>query len=259
MRTYYSFDVLQKNMNENPFAKGYITGVMVGDGYFWTKNHQYRFSLEAKDKDFVDCFSENCVRIGLHVGRFERTRLHHIKYCGREYSYQQHYYIATVSSKIAFTIFQQICSDYSQLLQHDFDTIRGFLRGVFDSEGSVTKGYNQHRLGQISLKNYDKTLLMMTCEALRKFGIKSSVYQDCLRIFSYKDLVSFKTQIGFSIQRKQNKLLLFPNESIRTPILQQLSQYKLLKNQGLPFKEIANRLNMNVKTLHTYRWRYGWD
>jgi intein-encoded DNA endonuclease-like protein len=99
-----------------------------------------------------------------------------------------------------------------------------FLRGFADAEGSVDKN------GRISIYNTDLLLLTYVQELLRRFGIETTgprihtrrgtlikidpitgkIYTTkkdcyCIRIRSYCN-VDFYYRIGFTIQRKQERL-----------------------------------------------------
>jgi len=205
------------------FSLGYVIGVLKGDGslhrsidyhYFDHKSRQVpkaksvrrvarfrcTFALDVKDKDFADAFAGHLEKVtGKRVCRWMTKR--------GEFK-------AILVNKEWYERILPLKSDLEWLKTADLEVKRGFLRGMFDSEGSVSiRDYGV----RIILYNKDKQLLIFCQKLLLEFGIESH-FQDeenikgarCSRItFGHKKtMAKFCQEIGFSIKRKKGKLVI---------------------------------------------------
>jgi transcriptional regulator with XRE-family HTH domain len=174
--------------------KAYILGVLCGDGYI--DNKSIRLEIR-KDEEFIKLFTK-CL---------ERT--YGIKY---KYAYKKkrNTFLFSISAKI-------LCKDLLKygscrteswkvpkeiLNSKNKNIIIGFLRGIYDSEGSI--GKYTINLTSVSTEGLADLLIM-----LRKVGIESKIrkYQyPIIYISQKKNLRLFKDLIGFTIKRKMTKL-----------------------------------------------------
>lgn len=102
---------------------------------------------------------------------------------------------------------------------------REFLRGFFDSEGSAIVSKNRAR---IEASNYDLEVLKLCRELLKELDIHSKIYKTkrkgqtavirgetyqyssdlfTLMIYRKDSVYKYTADVGFSIKRKQDKLL----------------------------------------------------
>jgi intein-encoded DNA endonuclease-like protein len=104
---------------------------------------------------------------------------------------------------------------------------REFLRGFFDSEGSVISTGNRIR---VEACNYDREVLEFCRELLNGLGIHSKIYKTkskgqpvvirgkqyhytadlfTLKIYRIESVYRYMREVGFTISRKQNRLINF--------------------------------------------------
>lgn len=220
------------------YSWGYVFGVLVGDGYLTaSKDYHYfdlcgrqvrkaqsirkvpriRFmiGLVCKDREFAEKFAEHMAVI---TGKpmtwtFLRRTFKQINGTILETPYTLDYYRVTTISKHYYPQFYRIKKDiltFSMGLAWDSqDVTRGFLRGVYDSEGSI----EQRKYGKrVWLYNKNVQLLKL-CQnlLLSHYGIKSSfrVKKNGMAhiVFGSKGAVErFRKEINFTIKRKREIL-----------------------------------------------------
>ena len=175
--------------------KAYILGVLCGDGYI-DKNFA---KLEIRrDKEFIEefvrCFKE-VYGVDYHYYYYENRNT----------------YISNITSRI-------ICKDLldygnfetknwevpkSILNSDDFLIKSSFLRGVYDSEGSVGEYVT-------TLMSSSKRAIETICELLDQLNIRYTIYKHSkypvIGIKKKENLRLFKELIGFTIKRKMEKL-----------------------------------------------------
>ena len=197
----------------------YVIGVLCGDGSAWEKSRMHKgyrrvvIYLEAKDKEFVEEFA---IRIGRVLNRPPpRVR---VKSTG--------YYYVEVESRTLYELMKRPIDieKIRRFVEHCERCMAMFLRGFFDSEGSV----NKH--GYILAYNSNYELLLYVQELLlKRFGIETSwprpttkqgttfynpqrgkVYEhkkDVYVLYVSKQCnVRFYYYVGFTILRKRARL-----------------------------------------------------
>jgi intein-encoded DNA endonuclease-like protein len=188
---------------------GYVIGVRLGDGYTYEKSRSYVIGLKAKDKEFVEEFGR---RLGNILGRrpirpWKDTKTYTVK----------------AASKTLYELLRKPVDlkRIRKYVEHCKKCTAAFLRGLFDSEGCVSKN------GYIYLHNTNYELLVYAQRLLRRFGIESTgpwpstkkgttkyirgkrykTNEDCYYIYiRAESLPKFYRFIGFTIRRKQKRL-----------------------------------------------------
>ena len=184
----------------------YILGVMYGDGHFGVG----QIRLGTKDKDFINHFMDVLER-----------------WCNKQPSqrkfmkYNKPYYECYLSFKDATTFIKKVIGDRTvipTIIQNSNDPIimTVFIKGFSDSEGTIVtqknganflKIYNQkklvlHQIKDMFLKlGFDENKVYIAFNNKAKNGDVYAIrmcYKDQLKLFYEK--------IGFTIQRKQQKL-----------------------------------------------------
>jgi intein-encoded DNA endonuclease-like protein len=192
---------------------GYVIGVVLGDGYTSEKSHGHVIGLGAKDKEFVKDFGR---RLGNVLGR-EPIRPKFKEVVGK-------YYVEAVSRTLYELLRKPVgLKRIKKYVEHCKKCAAAFLRGLFDSEGHVSKR------GCIILYNTNYEVLVYAQRLLRKFGIESTgpwphkrkgttmhdprtgkqykANKDCYYIYILaKSLPKFYRHIGFTVRRKQRRL-----------------------------------------------------
>jgi len=177
----------------------YILGVMFGDGYC---SGVCQIKLGVIDKDFRDYFSQVINRwLGI------APKLHEYRRRGRLY-YEAHFNSIDVRDFIYEFLRKEKIPE--EIIQSKNEMIKCmFIRGFFDSEGSVIM--NKLRTVKAANKNLD--VLKSIKEMLIRIGFNperivgyrnpNGVHAICL----YGDNIKlFKEKIGFSIKRKMERL-----------------------------------------------------
>ncbi|WP_231855826.1 LAGLIDADG family homing endonuclease [Thermococcus peptonophilus] len=202
------------NLNSSP-ALAYIVGVYFGDAPLLQKsNHRYGIRLKVIDKDFAEAFAKALGEIGLNpsVG-FEREKTRSNRWYVEAYG------------KGLFTFLK---GPKERLFDVARAYPREFLRGFFDSEGTVGYSSNSAKSNLfVSAANYDLDVLELCSELLDELDIHSKIYlrspkgtpvkirgkwyeykQDLyeIRVYRRKSVLNYYLQVGFTIQRRQQKL-----------------------------------------------------
>jgi intein-encoded DNA endonuclease-like protein len=193
---------------------GYVIGVRLGDGYAREEGYDCIIGLQAKDKEFVEEFGR---RLGNVLGR-EPIRPKFREGVGK--------YVAEADSKTLYELLKKPVDlkRIRKYIEHCPKCAAAFLRGLFDSEGSIGKN------GYIRLYNTNYEVLVYVQRLLWKyFGIEATgpwphkqkgtpmhdprtgkqykTKKDCYYIYILADsLLNFYLYIGFTIPRKQKRL-----------------------------------------------------
>lgn len=195
------------------YELGYFLGAIKGDGHVrYDENKSlYQVNIGVKDKDFIEFLKKQTQEIyPYHIRIWEREDSHSKK--------NGVFYGLTIHSKD----FCKLIKDYNLEEMKDEEIIKGFLRGFFDAEGSmVIYSLNIPRLAvrHITLTHKDYSLILLIIGFLNRFNIKSGkisvkkgsgfnpkgIYY-VFKITGKENLINFKNNVGFSIQRKQKKL-----------------------------------------------------
>jgi intein-encoded DNA endonuclease-like protein len=190
----------------------YTIGVKTGDASLNVKarTYQYRIRLQAIDRDFVQAFNRAVAKVlGCAPHRLwkgDTAREIHVEFG----SYLLHKFL------------QRPLKDMAPFIEHDKRCVAAFIRGFFDSEGSVAVGGSvTASTSSLELLNYVRLLLS------KYFGIettgphlctrKGSIMTrrrksfrrrvDCFSIYvRRRSLERFYEDIGFTIERKSLRL-----------------------------------------------------
>lgn len=188
----------------------YVIGVKFGDGSINRKGYNRRIRLQSVDREFVEEF-DRCVSAILQSGRHalwsdsKRREIH-----------------VEASSVLLYNFLRQSFDDLRVWIEHCHHCVSAFLRGFFDSEGSVSQK------GALTVWNDDTSLLGYIKVLLRKqFGIETtgphlgkrrgsrierrgkSYFRNFDSHYIYvrsKSTEKFARYIGFKIERKQMRL-----------------------------------------------------
>ena len=200
----------------------YIIGVMLSDGYlyFYDKNNDYFLRLAVIDREFAEKFAECLTKV---LGRkrpykpsFDRKRKR---------------WVVMGCSVLLFRFLNRTLKELKTIIEYDEKCVSAFLQALFDGEGSIIiKIEGRRRKRQLYLYNTDKKLLVYIQYLLKRyFNIDSSgphlvrkkgnimhfpngrigktnkdVYYLYVRT---KSFLSFYRHVGFSIKRKQQRLI----------------------------------------------------
>jgi intein-encoded DNA endonuclease-like protein len=190
----------------------YVIGVETGDAFLNVKKktYQYRIRLRAVDKEFVEAFNQavskvlGCPPHKLWKGKHERE---------------------TLVEFGSYFLHKSLSQDFQELkpfVEFDKSCVAAFLRGFFDSEGSVS------REGYLTASNTDLDLLDFVQYLLGKyFGVQATGPHQgkrkgtiltrrgrsyvrnagCFSLYvRTANLMTFYREIGLTIERKKVRL-----------------------------------------------------
>jgi len=174
--------------------KAYILSVLSGDGYI----DKYGIKFEIRnDEEFIREFS-HCLE-----------KVYGLKY-NYKYKLKKNTFLLNVSSMmiskdlLRYGNFRTFSWNVPQeiLNSNDKKIVSSYLRGIYDSEGSVSKYY-------ISITSASYKGLVGISKLLRKLGIESRLKKSgysALYISRKRNFLLFKDLVGFTIKRKIQKL-----------------------------------------------------
>jgi intein-encoded DNA endonuclease-like protein len=207
--------------DENPSPElAYVIGVILSDGFKYFDNRNYRIGLIVKDKEYAEEFGKNLAKILGKKGLYEPFWSKDLKQ-----------WVIVGCSVQLFKFLNRPFEELKFYIEYSKETVASFLKALFDGDGSI---YVKVRRGErkriLWLYNADKQLLIYVQHLLKKFfnvdatgphletrkdSIKhfpnGKVYkttQNCYYIYiRAKSLLNFYKHIGFTIKRKQQRLI----------------------------------------------------
>jgi len=191
----------------------YIIGAVLGDGCVClSQKYHYLVALKVKDLEFAEEFARCIAKV---LGRNPPKPI----------PLKDGKFVVVVVSKTLYELLKKPINidRIRRYIEHCIDCICTFLRGFFDSEGSIDKD------GEIQVYNTDKSLLEYIKELLHRLGIKTTGPKRSTKAgtpiknpktgktyFARKDVyylyicaesrLRFYQLIGFTIKRKQQRL-----------------------------------------------------
>ncbi len=189
----------------------YILGVIYGDGHVSVR--QRRVILGATDEDFVLNFKAKIEKWSGFKARFFTRKQkddHYIK--GRKIQYIS--YIDSVEASKFLNKF-----DLNNVIKSNKIIKSSFIKGFFDSEGTVRRICNKSNKLGLGCFNTSYSLISFMKEILSSLSIESKIYKRkyrvlnkdlknyyALYIYKKESILKFYSSIGFSINRKQQRL-----------------------------------------------------
>ncbi len=187
----------------------YVIGVYLGDASTSNgRNHNHKIKLRVIDREFAQEFA-NC------LAKLLRRDPPRVKWHERTHSWH-----TELSSLLLQSFLRQELKELVPTISHCDECRAAFLRGFFDSEGSVFER-------TLTAANENLEVLRLVCELLQSLGIettgphlsakggrtvmiKGKFYRQNedlhhLRVRS-RSLETFQEKVGFSIVRKSNAL-----------------------------------------------------
>ncbi|WP_413398900.1 LAGLIDADG family homing endonuclease [Pyrococcus kukulkanii] len=147
---------------ESP-SLAYVVGVHLGDGSVSLDDrYRYRIRLKVVDREFAEAFAEALKDIGLRPSLYWENDSSRV---GR-------WVVEAVSKEL----YMFLSGPREKLFEVAGRWPVEFLRGFFDSEGSVYVDKRNPRIGRIAIGNSDLEVLELCKELLEKLGISSSIY-----------------------------------------------------------------------------------
>jgi len=188
---------------------GWWVGVIKGDGYL--DDIDYYVKLGVRDKEFRDRW----VEIGEKLFSTKARTNEKIRDNRPFYEGQFNSKLLIIYLKENFGKFGRYVWDIPGNIKNKPKIIFSFLKGLFDSEGSI-KFYPRKMGTVVSLVSVNKKSIFQIERILKKFGIncriklyrrkdrKNDYY--IIYIGGFYNISKFSKYINFSIKRKRNKL-----------------------------------------------------
>ena len=188
---------------------GYVLGVAYSDGHVNTI--QRKVILRVTDKDFALEFKKILERWSGFKAKFAtwvpKPKLHILS--------KKRIYLVYIDSKEASEFLRSF--DITILKRSKKDVKCTFLRGMFDSDGYAAKGINwlacfSIRYSLITLikdlltsLSIDSTLTVTKTKPIGPYGGGKPYYR--LNIYKMKSIINFYDLIGFTLLRRQQRLI----------------------------------------------------
>jgi len=176
--------------------RGFVFGAAEdGTVYFKKKKFEYILEIEQLDRRWL-LEVMKALQQGFHLKSSIRQRK------------SRKYYRLVVYSKDLYNELVEMRKDFDKVLSMPVSFQKGFVQGLFDAEGSVSKR-------RYSLRAYNKKheLLHVTKTVLERAGIKPfHLLQDkrgicVLHIYGIENMKKFRQKFGFHHPEKQILLL----------------------------------------------------
>lgn len=237
--------------------KAYILGVLCGDGYLKIDNVKniYLIGLDVCDEDFADNFKSRIKEVyGLNTSKLVRQRMetnysktpkpiYSTYICSKSLIHDLLTYSPSFKSKLWQVPIQ--------IINSNLNIKSSFLKGLFDSEGSIRlRNKGNAQLGICS--GNVNSLLVVNNLLKNDFCINMKVYirkdgMCILETWNYKDIKNFEEKIGFSIKRKNDTLISALNSYNRKGLRKYSREFKLnvlrLLDEGYSAYTIGKLLN----------------
>lgn len=192
---------------------GYLCGLIMGDGsiYFARKTRNYRIIFSSTKKEFIELASEAIRKIGLRTCSTESMRTR--RFPNGEVRTDKEYRVQA-NTKI---LYQALISykgnkNKSWGIPKFLSTregLVGFLKGIYDAEGSATTNIFRKQLW-ICITSKFKEGLLEVKEILHKMGIDATLVEgkNCCWLYTLrkKSQRRFAELVGFNLSWKKDKL-----------------------------------------------------
>lgn len=203
---------------EPTWKLGYFCGLLLGDGClcYDKTNRAHLISFETPVKEFAGIIFGTMHQVGLNPSLRERIRIRKLP---NDQVTDLHYEIKACS-KVLYETLQPYKKSNKPWFVPKFltsdESLKGFLRGIYDAEGSVSTYFrwksSQKESVYITLCSKFGEGLLEVASVLRRFGIeptpklnRSSTFH--LVIAKKASVQKFAEQIGFNLSWKKEKLL----------------------------------------------------
>jgi intein-encoded DNA endonuclease-like protein len=220
------------NGKHNPFGKvnkfdekpslklSYVVGVIFSDGYKYFDNIHHLIRLVVKDKEFAEEFGKCLAKI-----------------LGRKKPYKPFWdkdlklWTVIGCSIQLYKFLDKPLEELKTYIEYSKETVVSFLRALFDGDGSIYVRIRGGRKRILWLYNTNKEILIYVQYLLKKYfdidatgphlatrkgsiryfpnGITTKTTEDYYYIYiRANSLVNFYKYIGFTIKRKQQRLII---------------------------------------------------
>ncbi len=239
-------------LSQAPLSFGYASGVICGDGHICINYEvrKYQIILRVRSAEFAQAFAQHLRAIGLrpNIHYYARNNIYDVVACSKLYAY----------------LFKKIKKEkwYREYCRASRDYMIGFIRGFYDSEGSLIQQPYKGEF-RIEMSNNDKELLDDISLYLHQLGIPNQVRfakltsagnrNYVLGIHSYDMIRKFIEIIGSHIEEKRT-LVQYQPKKRRYSAFDYLRALEL-KRAGYSYTEISVLTGIPRETLRDWLQR----
>ena len=247
--------------------KSYILGVLCGDGYIRIhKSGHFLVGLDVTDEDFADEFRRCLAKV---YGLMPSKKLR-IAECTNFSKNPKPRYVINLTSKLVVLDLLKYSSSFKtkewqvpdEIFNSSISVKSAFLKGLFDSEGSVS--FRKPGGIYLSVSSGNEAPLLNIKRILKDdFDIDLSATRDRsvtkLKSAGYKNVKNFNDNINFTIKRKRDKL----KEGLSTYKRRGVRRYNLeFKKKALELLEKYKDVNfvsglLGIHNSNIYDWKNG--
>lgn len=166
-------EVVTKKINLEPTPTlSYVLGVLLGDGYVYTTHikgvRRCIVGLGTVSEDFAKSFAQALASLGMHP----RIRVRKPQGFGKKPRFE----VESISAMFYDWYKELTLEDIKKIVSTDKEHIIAFIKGFYESEGSlIIKDKERGYLG-ILLSNTNKKLLELVKELLQTLGFNAKLY-----------------------------------------------------------------------------------
>lgn len=246
--------------------KAYILGVLCGDGYIRIQQHShgYLVGLNVCDEDFADEFKNCLKKVYELVPSKNLKKMRPTNVCNNP----KQQYVINLTSKLVIQDLLKYSPSFKtkewkipeQIKNSNLEFKSAFLRGFFDSEGTIRLKKKGHAYLQICSGNND-SLLDLKKLLLDNFNINLKINYNqgkVMMLYSerYKDIKNFSDKIGFTIERKRKVLDICLQSYKRKGLRNYNQEFKIkvlnLLNQGYSAYKIGKMLDFPYTNIYDF-------
>ena len=199
-----------KNIIQPSYALGYFSGLVLGDGYVDTKC----IYVNSTKMELIKLFSNAAKDIHPSLRPIIDSRVVTRTFPNGKKRTDIQYRCRVYSKLLAKFLKQYKLDDYKWCIPEIFsnkESKLGFLRGIYDAEGCVTRTIKNNWRGiRIIISSKHKENLEQVQKILQEFGIVAYIQNGdkCynLTIASKENVIKFYKKINFGLERKAKKL-----------------------------------------------------
>lgn len=207
MEVKFNDKILKPNFEKFTPEKAYILGICCGDAHLNLK--QNRVELASRDQEFLNKFEKFIKEIyNINIGKYTQKIK---KYKDIQKVYAQSISITQDLLKYDITKKGFRCKNWRApkivMETKDKEVIRNFLRGLYDSEGSIKPNHKgiwfgiSNKKGLLDIKILLEKLRFKPSKIFKSNGIYNLV------LTGIDNYIKFKKEIGFCATRKSKRLI----------------------------------------------------
>lgn len=250
--------------------KSYVLGVLCGDGYIRVQDSKsYLVGLDVCDEEFADEF-KRCLEV--IYGLFPSKKLRKVRPTNFCKNPKRSYVINLTSKNAAMDLFRY-CESFKtwdwevpkEILESSLEIKSYFLKGIFDSEGTIRLKHKGHAMLQICSGNIESFLLVKNILE-DDFNIKMSVrYSQSNAIVLYTEnyacIKNFSDKINFFIKRKKDMLSFCLSSYKRKGLRKYSKEFKLnalkMLDEGFSVRKIGEILDFPRTNVYDFTKQFN--